>query len=70
MSENDENVGVPPTFRDTLQEILAHAATQERTVIEFKTEETASGRTHFSSALEITEHVCELEEKLDTTPER
>ena len=62
--ETEEPVGLPPTFKNTLKSILAHAASQDRTVIEFRTTETASGRRHFTSALDITEHVGELEKQM------
>ena len=61
---SDDEVGIPPTVRDNLKQILAHAASQDRTVIEFRTKEAASGRRHFTSALDITEHVSELENQL------
>lgn len=61
----DDAVGLPPTVRNTLSEILAHAASQERTVVEFRTKETESGRRHLAHAMEITEHVSEMEAQLD-----
>jgi hypothetical protein len=72
MSEDvsDEAVGIPPNTRETLKQILAHAASQDRTVIEFRTTETASGRRHFSHALDITEHVAELEAQTDDDAHR
>ena len=59
---DDEKVGLPPTFKNALSEILAEAASKDRTVIEFRTTETASGRRYLAHALEITEHVAELEQ--------
>lgn len=70
MTDETDDVGVPPTFRDTLKEILAHAASQERTVIEFRTTETAAGNRHFSNAIDVTEHVSEMEDELETTPDQ
>lgn len=67
---SDDAVGVPPTFKNALSEILAHAASNERTVIEFRTQETASGRRHLAHALDITEHVAEMEDQLDKEPDR
>lgn len=66
--DTPDEVGLPPKFRKTLSEILSHAAAQERTVIELRTGETASGRKHFTSALEITDHVAELEDQQNATP--
>lgn len=72
MSDNDteDAVGVPPTFKQELTEILAYAASQDRTVIEFRTTETAGGKRHLAHALDITEHVSEMEQQLDEEPER
>lgn len=60
-----ESVGLPPTFKQSLKSILARAASQDRTVIEFRTNETESGGRHLSHAIEITDHVDELERRLD-----
>jgi hypothetical protein len=62
---DDEPVGLPPTMRKNLSEILSHAASQERTVVEFRTQETEAGDTFLAHALDITEHVAEMENKLD-----
>jgi hypothetical protein len=66
---SDNEVGLTPSFRDSLSSILSHAASQERTVIEFRTTETASGNTHLSQAIDITEHVAEMENDLDDEPD-
>lgn len=65
-----DEVGVPPTFKDSLTEILAHAAANDRTIIEFRVTETESGRRHLSHALDITEHVSEMEADLNKKPDR
>lgn len=64
-----DKVGLPPSVKRDLQEILAHAASQERTVIEFRTTETESGNRYFSNAMDITEHVGELEDAADARAE-
>ena len=51
--------------KETLLSILRRAASQERTVIEFRTTESDDGRT-LDSAMDITEHVEKMEEHLDT----
>lgn len=58
----DEKVGLPPTVKESLKSILSYAASKDRTVIEFRTSETESGRRHLSHALDITDHVDELEQ--------
>ena len=63
--DSDGAVGLPPNVKQTLSQILAHAASQDRTVIELQTGETASGRRHFTHALEITDHVAEMEDQLN-----
>lgn len=62
-------VGLPPTVKQNLTEILSHAASQERTVIEFRTTETEQGARHLSHALDITDHVEELEDAADEVPD-
>lgn len=64
MTDNTESV----TFnidKETLLSLLKRAASQERTVLEFRTVETDDGPV-LDSVLEITEHVEELEKHLDT----
>lgn len=68
MTDESEAVGLPPTFKNRLSEILGHAASQERTVIEFRTKETDSGRRYLAHALEITDHVAEMEEEQGESP--
>ncbi|WP_372611558.1 hypothetical protein [Halomonas sp.] len=68
--QSDDSVGLPPNVKQTLSSILAHAASQERTVIELRTAEAANGRRHFTNALEITEHVAEMENQQDKNPKR
>lgn len=63
-------VGLPPTFRENLSQILKHAASQERTVIEFRTTETEAGFKHLSHALDITEYVGKLEDDAEALPEK
>ena len=63
--EEDTAVGVPPTFKNELTDILAHAAANDRTVIEFRTKETESGRRHLAHAIDVTEHFCKMEEMLE-----
>jgi len=48
--------------KDDLLDILRHAASQERTVIEFRTTESDNGR-ELDQALDITEHVEQLEKE-------
>lgn len=59
---SDEEVGLPPTFKNALSEILATAAARDRTVIEFRTKETESGSRYLAHALDITDHVDALEQ--------
>lgn len=65
-----DDVGLPPTFKKNLSQILSHAASQERTVIEFRTTETANGQRHLSHALDITEYVDELEDGAEEVPDK
>lgn len=58
----------PVTFgidKQTLLSILQRAASQERTVIEFRTKERDDGETVLDSAMDITEHHTKLEEKFE-----
>ena len=48
--------------------ILAEAASKERTVVEFRTRSTGGGGRELHRAVEITNHVQALENKLNTTP--
>lgn len=66
---SEDSVGIPPRMRQSLKQILAHAASQERTVVEFRTEE-VGGKRHFSTALDITEYVEILEEASEEVPDR
>jgi len=52
--------------KETLLSILRRAASQERTVVEFRTEYDGEQR-KLSSALEITDHVKTLEDNQDRT---
>lgn len=71
MSDGESDaVGVPPPTRNSLKEILQHAASQERTVVEFRTSETADGTRHLSHAIDITEYVATLETEADEVPEK
>lgn len=69
-SDSDDRVGLPPTFKQRLKQILAHAAANDRTVIEFRTTETEHGTRHLSHALDITEYVGELEAQSDDLPDK
>jgi hypothetical protein len=50
--------------KETLLSILQRAASQERTVIEFRTTDDGDDR-ELETAVEITEHVAELEAQYD-----
>lgn len=67
---SDGEVGLPPTVKQNLSEILSYAASQERTVIEFRTTETGQGTRHLSHALDITDYVTELEAGADEVPDK
>lgn len=62
MSEDDETVAfnISP---EKMTAILAEAASKPRTVVEFQTRETEDGRELYQ-ALEITQHVEQMEEQL------
>lgn len=47
--------------RETLLDILKRAASQKRTVVEFRTTEGDDGARELSKVIEITDHVEELE---------
>lgn len=55
--------------KQTLLSILQRAASQDRTVIEFRTKERDDGETVLDSAMDITEHVEVLEKEQDRTNE-
>jgi len=66
MSESEsDDVGLTPPFKRALTQILSRAAGSERLVVEFRTSETESGKRYLSHAMDITEHVDELEAMLD-----
>lgn len=67
MSEGNEQVQLPKDARENLAEILSHAASQDRTLVEFRTPEDDSGATYLN-AIEVTEYVEELEERCDDVP--
>lgn len=54
--------------KENLLSILQTAAGKERCVVEFRTIETEDGGRQLDSATEITEHVSELERRLDAVP--
>lgn len=64
------DVGLPPTVKENLGQILSYAAARDRTVIEFRTSETAAGKLHLSHALDITDYVNELEANADELPDK
>lgn len=69
MTNNSEEERKPVSFnieKETVLDIFRHAASQRRTVIEFRTEEQPDGSFALNSAMDITEHVEVLEDELDT----
>lgn len=60
MSQNKRETVKLGIDKQTLLDILKHAASRERTVIEFQTN-IVDGERQLDTALEITDHVNELE---------
>lgn len=66
MTDNDEEESVAFNITpEQMTEILAEAASKERTVIEFRTRE-VHGRRELHRAVEITDHVEAMEDGLET----
>lgn len=63
MSDDDNERVAFNLSPEQMTAIFAEAATKERTVVEFRTREMENGKRELHKALEITEHVEELENK-------
>jgi hypothetical protein len=65
----EEGVGLPPTFKENLKSILSHAASNDVTVIEFRTTTLEDGDRYLTHAVDISEYVSELERRVDEVPD-